>query len=87
MASAFEGSIGSDQRRWMQSPRRPAIASSSGISSGDVLIADGTRPQHTCCAIEIRWMVRLLPGAYAPWVFVIDQLRRGRHGNMPMPIG
>jgi hypothetical protein len=38
MASAFECSIGSDQRRWMQSPRRPAIASSSGISSGDVLI-------------------------------------------------
>jgi hypothetical protein len=32
-------------------------------------------------------MVRFSPGACAPWVFVIDQLRRGRHGKMPMPIG
>ena len=46
-----------------------------------------TRHQHTCCAIEIRSMVRLSPGACAPWVFAIDQLRRGRHGKMPMPNG
>ena len=26
-------------------------------------------------------MVRLSPGACAPWVFAIDQLRRGRHGK------
>jgi hypothetical protein len=26
-------------------------------------------------------MVRFSPGAYAPWVFAIDQLRRGRHGT------
>jgi hypothetical protein len=25
--------------------------------------------------------------ACAPWVFVIDQLRRGRHGKIPMPNG
>jgi hypothetical protein len=27
------------------------------------------------------------PDACAPWVFAIDQLRRGRHGKMPMPNG
>jgi hypothetical protein len=26
-------------------------------------------------------MVRFSPGAYAPWVFAIDQLRRGRQGK------
>jgi hypothetical protein len=46
-----------------------------------------TRHQHTCCAIEIRSMVRLSPGACAPWVFAIDQLRRGRQGKMPLPNG
>jgi hypothetical protein len=49
--------------------------------------ADGTRHQHSCCAIETRSMVRFSPGACAPWVFVIDQLRRGRHGKMPMRNG
>jgi hypothetical protein len=29
----------------------------------------------------------LSPDACAPWVFAIDQLRRGRHGKMPMPNG
>src|SRR5262245_3048282 len=38
-------------------------------------------------AIEITSMVRLSPGACAPWVFAINQLRRDRHGKMPMPNG
>ena len=32
-------------------------------------------------------MVSFSPGACAPWVFSINQLRRGRHGKMPMPNG